>query len=600
MELHPSYSAHNSNIRSFSGCWTCRLRRKKCDEKHPMCSTCAALEITCHYSYEKPDWMDGGKRQEQMAERLKREVKEKKRWRRGDRTVPLSQFDDVVVKDRNGRKASSESRSGSAADPASESINTSPDMQSNVPSSESEPCGPGCSRSLETPPRPADIGPSDALLLTFYIEQVLPFLFPFYRPSLLQGGKSWILEMVLNSPVVRRATLCQSSYFFALAQTVGRYFPCNKVLGQTQDAFEVLRRALEVLRGPADISEHVFGAVRVLASIMQVQRFELAVLSFQNCHTHLNAGLALFKQLLGTVGSDGRGGNRVDFNQLLTSLGPSSWSSTSLNIDVPSPEQSALRFSAALLIFDDIIASTVLQEPPKLYDILEDLIGGEDCLEPPVNLEAVVGCANLVLLQVAKIASLDSWKQQCNRTGEVDHIKLMHHADLIENALRTRLMYSDERWATPQEKKESLLDIFGNSYCEKAHSHARQVLLVTRVWAHAALIYISVVRSGWLPAKHAMGDSVENIVKALTTQISSPALLRAMVWPFCVAGCMATPAQQEKLRELVDALEPPSVFLTVHKAFDIMESVWKKQDAEVQDLDFATCFRSQGDLVLLV
>lgn len=585
MEVGAPYGTQN-NVRSFSGCWTCRLRRKKCDEKHPACTICTTLDITCHYSYDKPDWMDGGKRQEQMAERLKREVKEKARWRRGDRPVqpPEKPTSLDVLKALPERRRIDATASGRSA-------------QGNG-ALESETCGSGCKSTKEKIYKAADVGPFDTLLLTFYIEQVLPFLFPFYRPSLLQGGKSWILEMVLTSPVVRQATLCQSSYFFALAQTTGRYVPCNKVLGQTQEAFEVLRRALEVMRGPGDVSDHIFGSVRVLASIMQVQRFELAVLSFENCQTHLNAALALFKQLLGTTEPSRSG---ADFNALLARLGPSAWIANSLNINVPSAEQSALRFSAALLIFDDIIASTARQEPPKIHDMLDGLLGEENGLEPPIDLEAVVGCQNLVLLQIGKIASLDSWKQECKRAGTLDHVELERNADLIENTLRTRLMYMNEHSATPQEKEENLLDIFAESYCVKAHAHARQNSLVPRVWAHAALIYLFVVRHGWQPSMPVIRTSVDDIIEALAAHITSPALLRSMVWPFCVAGCMATNAQEEQLRRLVNTLQPPSVFGTVYKARDIMESVWKKRNTpNIENLDFATCFRSQGDLVLLI
>lgn len=33
--------------RSRTGCWTCRARRKKCDETRPVCRTCAGLDIAC-------------------------------------------------------------------------------------------------------------------------------------------------------------------------------------------------------------------------------------------------------------------------------------------------------------------------------------------------------------------------------------------------------------------------------------------------------------------------------------------------------------------------------------------------------------------------
>ena len=77
MDLPYSLRRHTSTIRSSNGCWTCRLRRKKCDERHPVCDACASLRVTCYYNQDKPEWMDGGVRQGEMAEQLKREIKEK-------------------------------------------------------------------------------------------------------------------------------------------------------------------------------------------------------------------------------------------------------------------------------------------------------------------------------------------------------------------------------------------------------------------------------------------------------------------------------------------------------------------------------------------
>jgi hypothetical protein len=49
-----------TSARSDSGCWTCRLRRKKCDETHPACLQCQSVHLACHGFGDKPEWMDGG------------------------------------------------------------------------------------------------------------------------------------------------------------------------------------------------------------------------------------------------------------------------------------------------------------------------------------------------------------------------------------------------------------------------------------------------------------------------------------------------------------------------------------------------------------
>ncbi|KAF7424130.1 hypothetical protein PC9H_009433 [Pleurotus ostreatus] len=59
---------------SKGGCWTCRLRRKKCDEQREgdSCRTCIRLKIKClGWGSKRPDWM----RDKQEVERYKADIK---------------------------------------------------------------------------------------------------------------------------------------------------------------------------------------------------------------------------------------------------------------------------------------------------------------------------------------------------------------------------------------------------------------------------------------------------------------------------------------------------------------------------------------------
>lgn len=47
-----------SNPRSYSGCWTCRVRRKKCDENLPVCDACNSLGLPCDHSERRPTYMN--------------------------------------------------------------------------------------------------------------------------------------------------------------------------------------------------------------------------------------------------------------------------------------------------------------------------------------------------------------------------------------------------------------------------------------------------------------------------------------------------------------------------------------------------------------
>ncbi|KAI0505885.1 fungal-specific transcription factor domain-containing protein [Xylaria bambusicola] len=574
-----------NKYRSSSGCWTCRLRRKKCDEQHPVCDCCDALNLTCHYGDEKPDWMDGGAKQEEMAEFLRRKVKERGHRRFGNRhhSETAGSIGSTPAPNQTAPQASN-----------ARDTNTSTDGRL------TEPCALALRavkpRRVDCKPAPRGQNstsgqPDDSLLTMFYIDHVFPFLFPFYQPSLLQGGRAWLLEMMMKSPVVRRAALCQSSYFFSLSRGGPNW---ETVLAQTKEAFELLQQALQVISG-SDITEHLHGAARVMASIMQVQRFEIAVLSFDNCQAHLRGALALFRQLLDSARSIESLGFNSSFEAAMHSVGPQSWSEA-LYGHLPSAEQAAFHFSSTLLIFDDIVASTVLQEQPQLYEyhhsLLVENIQGTG---PVIDLESVVGCQNWVLVQIGEIAVLDAWKQRCKRGGTLDVMESVRRATCIKSSLETGLTRLQTSTVANSENSNAIFDIFAEN------STASQKPLVTLAWAYSALIYLSVVVSGWQPASVEIRHLVRLIVEESVCQVSPPALLRTMVWPICVAGCLAEPELAIQLREIIESLQPPSVFGTLRKALKVMEAVWRNDNAENLDgHDLATCFRYQGDLVLLV
>lgn len=60
--------------RSLHGCWTCRLRKKKCDETRPACLVCVSLDLNCHAYGRKPEWMDRGLLQKDKAREVKQTV----------------------------------------------------------------------------------------------------------------------------------------------------------------------------------------------------------------------------------------------------------------------------------------------------------------------------------------------------------------------------------------------------------------------------------------------------------------------------------------------------------------------------------------------
>ncbi|KAL4940350.1 fungal-specific transcription factor domain-containing protein [Aspergillus oleicola] len=62
--------------RSRSGCFTCRLRRKKCDEERPTCQTCSKLGLRC--DYKTPQWWSTTDQRNRQRDRVKNRIRQTK------------------------------------------------------------------------------------------------------------------------------------------------------------------------------------------------------------------------------------------------------------------------------------------------------------------------------------------------------------------------------------------------------------------------------------------------------------------------------------------------------------------------------------------
>ncbi|KAI2635964.1 fungal-specific transcription factor domain-containing protein [Xylaria nigripes] len=74
--------------RSRTGCYTCRLRRKKCDEGTPMCSACRHLGLHCEYK--RPIWWSNSDARRQHKEEIKMIIKRKKASEKASHTIQTS------------------------------------------------------------------------------------------------------------------------------------------------------------------------------------------------------------------------------------------------------------------------------------------------------------------------------------------------------------------------------------------------------------------------------------------------------------------------------------------------------------------------------
>jgi C6 transcription factor Pro1 len=698
----------SSKVRSILGCWTCRLRRKKCDENRPICEGCAALEIDCLYSDAKPEWMDGGERQRVEAERMKAEVKRKAGARRerkylhglemdlGDLSMVTSTTDDADVDEgldegsdevspvRNRFGAPLQGRIGEAstsrgAMPATSAPSTTvPTPASSTISSTSIPAtsdfpfpeGTARNQASQDPNLASSVfsleQEIDLSMVTIYLDYVFPFLFPFYRPALRDGGRGWLLVLLNRNRALMHTALSVASYFFSeimrFAEPAADSHANNACRERTmlelqrhQDlGFQEMQKQLAAITATGVPNIPVAQSSRVLESIVQLLVFEVAMNNSGEWTMHLDACIALFDEFMAAHANVegnscwavlqeklGAGGllEQWAHRHNLQHQSSSDASPTGIlreerrdgNISPLTSDQAAMRFFTTILLQVDILASTGLDTPPKLqkyHPFLLQPLTFPSLSDPTVSmttdsaliLSSTLGLKNELLLSIAAISSLDSWKKSHRSTGSLSIIELVTRASTIEADLRAQMATYElansgiyipgngdgpapcsdfSHPLDPLSTYSTQAVLLGTSAGARAEASDTLSLL----WAQAALTYLSVVVSGWQPSNPQTRASVLTSID-LFRRNRVPACLRMAVWPFAVTGCMAAPgAEQEFFREQVRNMGGLAVFGTIREALAIMENIWARRaeiEANPDRWDFAAAMGVLGRTSLLI
>ncbi|KAM7193868.1 Fungal specific transcription factor domain containing protein [Rhypophila sp. PSN 637] len=612
--------------RSLVGCWTCRLRRKKCDESRPVCVNCSALEIECFFDDTKPEWMDGGKKQRERAEWLKLEVKRlassrrERKFMRGLETLGTgnesqreadSTAEDEVMVDvdevNQTRSFSADSlvfshgsgsggRSATTAAPATTAASTVE------------------ATSASSPPL-FDMEENDMSFMMLYLDFVFPFLFPFYRPPFLHAGRGWLLTLLTRNKSLLHGALGVASHFWTVitcsstAQT-GTDDPlvihqsckrrtCEELQKQQELLLQELQRDMQAILLRGGIKDHPVESSRVLASIVQMLTFEVAVANTGNWQMHLDAAVEVFGSLMGHCMflPDGlRDDEEQDddpYSRILAQLGRPPSVHTVHNRPWSS-DQAAFRFFTACLLFYDTLASTSLDRPPRLQrfhsKLLLPISAGEEGQQryptPHINLAEFLGVQNWVIISMGKISALSSWKKSQMAKGQLSITQLVSKANEIETCLRQNMAdlnlfaISSSRPSssgqatspspspmTPSTPSTNTSDL--NFY----KTHDPTSTGTTYVFTQATLTYLYLVTNGYQPLAPEIRGSVAltlSMLKALPTRTC----VRTVIWPFTVTGCLALEEEQDSFRDFVENMGRVGELGSVKKALGVMRGVW--------------------------
>ena len=231
----------------------------------------------------------------------------------------------------------------------------------------------------------------------------------------------------------------------------------------------------------------------------------------------------------------------------------------------------------------DIISSASTRSTPFLnINHLHVL----DALEIP--LESLNGCRTSVMALILEIALLDQWRKEAQSAHKLSIVDLANRGSQIQERLRQELAaIEDEPSAGPSLRNPS--SFLGTP------THPE----MSKIFALSASTYLHAVISGAYPKLPEIANSVSKTIVAFKG-MKDPRLVRSMVWPFCVTGCLAQETQYEFFRDLISRANVTQWATgTCFEAFQIMEECWKARIASSASCDWATTMKQRGSYVLL-
>ncbi|KAH9219080.1 fungal-specific transcription factor domain-containing protein [Leptodontidium sp. 2 PMI_412] len=558
-------------LRSKQGCWTCRLRRKKCDERRDVCLTCESLSITCYGYGAKPDWMDGGEKERNIAIGIKQIVKHTSR-KKGRLGTTLARFrkspgvqenkEDVVLAPKTDNPAPENRTGGAYLEPAGSSTSpASMDTATKSSVSDRNPSSSPPSNPEYNPPMPSDmvvVSRDETVLLMHFLDHVFPLQHPMYKPNIADGGRSWLLSLLLRTKPLYHASLALSAYHRGKVLIQARQ-PCahHSLIDQEKHLAASLEELKEAIRNVGQMTMLKAcpkDSLGLMASVVQLIYFELFAGNGNAWQFHLRAATITLLEsyrprlfelgLLGSITSDG--------------VSPP-WGGT------PNEDVAAFKFLCGVVIWLDILDSIKTGKSPSLLTIHSHALSSDSHLK----LETIIGSQNWAILQVGHIAALHENKMLSLQSGNletangraefdkrVDEIRLELECGLTEQGLSCLQVYSES--ALP----------------DNAAAHVQAI--ITRLFALAASIYLYLVVQG---SHQETGPLADQAMMLLRTQMPRD-LMHVIIFPLYIIGHVVSPDDQSFFRCVFSSppvLEPSLEHRS--KILPLLEEIWQTRDA---------------------
>lgn len=238
----------------------------------------------------------------------------------------------------------------------------------------------------------------------------------------------------------------------------------------------------------------------------------------------------------------------------------------------------AFEFFVTSMAWVDVIAMATFGPPPFSPGQFNSLpLLRNDYLKT----EQLMGCQSCILLAIAEITQIESWKNEQTAERRLSMIELVTQSTVLGNRLISEIQRLQSKLSqTPNDLKDD--------------SNA-----VSMIFAYAALVYLHTIVSGSSPFVNEVKENVSCCLKIF--EVFPTRLLIRNSWPFAITGCMATPDQYDRFRAIIArAVADKEPIGTTWKGLRVMEECWRLRSSQPGMWDLRNTMANMNMRVLLV
>ncbi|EQL03797.1 PRO1A C6 Zink-finger protein [Ophiocordyceps sinensis CO18] len=569
--------------RTKTGCWTCRLRKKKCTEDGPPCSKCHQSGIPCHGYGPRPPWKDRGDREREEARKLRLRSRKHAIGGMDSTTAPTPSADFRQASDASPCPGVTTFESlgepqTATSPPLLDDDAWAGGISRNTMSGAATPLSLGPDDKLDmawigylSVPRPSHLGIEaseiDILLLVNFMENTFARQYSLDE-ALSVSQKSWLFCLMLRSPTFFSISLSMSAYHLHLNESTDanardmaleNYQRHRDLAAQSFDGIDP---SLPCIYGEPVICGVHLAILEALGNNMRSCRLYLRrVAQFVTDQGHL------LDSTLAFLAPDQHSPSAA-----APSTGPAATSSPTPDLmhAAPTPYPSAMEhtaavFFAATFVWNDVLCSAAEKKMPNTANGYRKLLAEEAFSSA---LKDITGCEAWVLSTVMDITALEISKRNQSAQGNLSVRDLVHRAGKIEGALEQEIA------RLPSDISPATQHPCG---AHGSKSFSRHVIR-TRIFGHAALIYLNTVVSGALTGVPEIHQSIVRILPSWET-LSTATSPKYLAWAYSTSASLATGSQRHVFRQVMANMSLLDAGAGILREFQHgVEECWKETD----------------------